>query len=114
MLRRVVLTPYAGKSGSSPLPIVLATSCFVKLLAIKLLAPWRSLTSVHSHSSHSPVRGTLTALRISLTSGGTAINRNTYGGVTNRLSSLENVVQLLRVPKTLQPLLPLQRPNELI
>ena len=50
-------------------------------------------------------------VRISLASGKTAINRNTHG-IIICLSSLENDVQLLRIPKTLQPMLPLQRPNE--
>ena len=84
--------------------------------------PWNSLSS--SSSLHGvPCRPfistahiasgcrTLTASRISLASGGTAINRNTHGGITNRLSCLGNDAQLLRVPKTLQPQ-PLQRPNE--
>ena len=50
-----MLTPRAGKSGSSRLLIVLTTSCSVEFLASNLLAPWRSLTSVHSRSFHSRV-----------------------------------------------------------
>ena len=56
-------------SGSFRLQI--ATSRSAEFLAIKLLAPWRSLTSVYSPSSHSRVPSeTLTTPRISLTSGG--------------------------------------------
>ena len=107
-----MLTPCAGKSGSSWLPILLATTWHVELLAIKLLAPWRFLTFAYPHTTHNSCRRTLTAPRTSLASGGTAIIRNTHGGVTNNLLSFDNDVRLLRVPKTFQPLLPLQRPNE--
>ena len=50
MSGRVVLTPCTGKSGFSRLSAVLAISCSVKFLATKLLAPWHSLTLVHSRS----------------------------------------------------------------
>ena len=54
MPERVVLTPCAGKSGSSRLPNVLATSCSAEFQAIKLLAPWCSHSLVPSDFDGSP------------------------------------------------------------
>ena len=76
-------------------------------IAIKLLAPWHSLTPIHPRSSHSLVPSDFDGSPYQIGVWG----NNTYG-VMNRLSSLENYVQLLRVPRRLQPLLSLQRPNE--
>ena len=79
----------------------------VEFLIIKLLAPWRSMTFVCPRCSHNLVPSDFDGSPYQPG----AINRKTYG-VTNRLASLENYVHLLRVPKTLQPLLPLPRLNE--
>ena len=109
MSGRVVVTTCVEKSGSSRLPIVLTTRCSVEFLAINLLAPWHSLTSVDPHSPHSLVSSDFDGSPYQpwLLGG----QRSTAIG-TNHLFSLENVIQLLRVPKSLQPLLPLYRPNE--
>ena len=68
------------------------------------------LTSVYLRSFHRRVPFGFFGSLKSAWRWGEVINHNTYG-LTNRLFSLGNDVQLLRVPKSLQPLLPLQRPK---
>ena len=88
-------------------------------------APWSSLPSsfslygVHRHTFI--LAAPIASCRLILAApsdqpnfGETAINRNTFG-VPNRLHlSWEEDVQVVRLPKTIQPRIPSQRPNELI
>ena len=75
------LTPYrrcTGISGSSRLQIVLATKRSMEFLAIKLIAPWRSLMSFYTHSLHSLMPSSFDGMSYSNQSdcGGTYLRRS--------------------------------------
>ena len=109
-----MLAPADGvqeKKGSSRVQIVLATKRSVDFLAI-YLAPWRSLTSVYPHSSHSIAPSDFDGSPSAWLRGGTAINHNTYG-VTNRLYlSRRMIYRVIRLPKNAPASGVIRRQNE--
>ena len=107
-----MLTACAGKSGFSRLPIVLATSCFLDILAIKLLAPWRFPTSTYPAAFIAASR--LTFLVSSKQPGyrETAIDRNTLGMADRLCLSRKMIFQVILLLKNAPILGTIWRPNE--